>query len=297
MADTDFLGTENSRQTLGLAGLGALGIALMFGGGSLLYGGGAIVIGSCGLIGYLHRHEIASAASGRGGLKHLGLPAACIAILLFGAVVLLYRRLYDHPVTLFQFFWIAWTLGLAAGWRILTDPESWVLVFALWGFWMVIDQGRQQAKPAAPPSIADDPAFQAAIDKIKGQIAEDRAAATKSALEYAPMANVVAVIPVRRTAPMVQWSKATSYELGDAASLWVDQLPPRALEQRSAEAEAVLGRLQGAIMDNSLEAMPSPLGSFFGAKEQAGPKTRVTRQALIAFAKSQHDKPWFLFPA
>jgi len=96
------------------------------------------------------------------------------------------------------------------------------------------------------------------------------------------------------------WSKVSSFELHEAASLWVNESPQvNYLLMGSEGARACLARLKAAILDQVL--IPEPdAGSLASLAQFARNRTidgraRVRRENLRAYAEAEGERPLFLF--
>ncbi|MFN3858825.1 MAG: hypothetical protein ACK4RV_13865 [Caulobacter sp.] len=108
-------------------------------------------------------------------------------------------------------------------------------------------------------------------------------------------AHDLATQPIQMAA---EWGKVGSFELWQAAALWVDEPPLGAhLLHDSQRYMASYARLKAAILDDQLESVP-PQGlealRHLNGKDVTE-RTRVNRDHLVAFAKKQGERPTFLF--
>lgn len=279
MADEpELLHTQNTTQTLTLAGVGGIGLALMFGGGTLTYGGYGVALIFSGLIGFLHRREIVSVVTTRRGWKHLAIPCLAIGLLVLGGAVIFYRRTSAHPLTLFQFLAIAWTLVLGAAWRVVIDPVSWFVLFVLWAFVIANTQ------PKPNPEAAFGPDVDAALAHLKSKIADG---SLGSNIDFRV------------------WDQIQTFPLVRVAYLWVNQVPPggdipypdgKALEQCLVLLDAVReGTLEIDHLEN-LSSHEQDAAFYVGAIQRAQLTLPVTRTALRAYAEEIGQRPPFLFP-
>ena len=97
----------------------------------------------------------------------------------------------------------------------------------------------------------------------------------------------------KRRAIFKEWSKASSFEIQQAAFLWTGRIPAALFVIAPDDVRAVSERLIAAVHDGTLEsdAQPKVIGKgFFLVSE----KTRVKRDALIQWATSQNEIPSFL---
>ncbi|MFN3512720.1 MAG: hypothetical protein ACK41C_06740 [Phenylobacterium sp.] len=103
----------------------------------------------------------------------------------------------------------------------------------------------------------------------------------------------------QRALILKQWSRVGSFELFEAAALWVGESPPlQYVVPLTGAAQASFARLKGAILDGELIAEPPQGIAAFShlTGRQVDERTRVTRANLIEYAKAQGEKPPFLFP-
>lgn len=101
-----------------------------------------------------------------------------------------------------------------------------------------------------------------------------------------------------RAQAVQQWARVGSFELWEAAALWSDELPPKVhLLPLSDSGAANLAMLKAAIVAGDLLPLPpqGPAALRIALGGEADDRTRVKRDALVAYAEKIGERPAFLF--
>lgn len=202
---------------------------------------------------------------------YFGIPGAVM-----GAAVLALAFAASHLKILKNLGW-GWAeyvfaaLGLVVALALLSVP-----IFLAMGFW------RRSRHPPSPTMTFSNTATLPAPLPATSMTPASRVARKKTPQELA----------------MDQWSKAASYELWQAACLWVGEVPAvNHLVPRSPSAEAALGRLIAAATGGILSfhnVEPSVGSVLLNMLPLASATSRAHRNDLVAYAQKEGDRPAFL---